>query len=83
MPQAVRASDSTLLLSSEKPEDSALRSVLRRWAKDARTVRKKSASLSMDAGGSVRVFRQTTALVTFGCGIKQLAGTSNNSSGCA
>ena len=57
-------------------------SVLRRWAKLARTVRKNSTSSRMSAGAG-RVRRQTTALVTFGCGMKHEAGTSNSSSGAA
>ena len=45
-------------------------------------VQKKSASFLISAGGSC-VCRRTTALVTFGCGMKQLGGTSNSSSGAA
>ena len=52
-------------------------------ANAARTVRKNSASSAMSAGGCGRVFRHTTALVTFGCGMKQLGGTSNSSFGAA
>ena len=57
--------------------------VLRRWAKLARTTRKKNASSATIAGGWDRTVRCSTAEVTLGWGIKQLGGTSKRISGWA
>lgn len=54
--------------------------VFRRWAKAARTTRKKWASSSTSAGAGRGVIRRT-AEVTLGAGIKQEGGTSKSSSG--
>ena len=67
----------------ESPDESAFKSVFLRWANAARTTLKNMVSLLISQTGSFRMVSFKTALVTFGCGMKQLAGTSNSSSGSA
>ena len=82
-PAAVRHAIIWALESVPKPEDKPFTSVLRRWAKLARTVRKKSFSSAMGQGGAFRQGSVITAEVTLGWGIKQEGGTSNRISGWA
>ena len=66
----------------QEPPREALRllaRVLRRWAKAARTTRKKWASSSTSAGGALGTMRSTEE-VTLGAGRKQSGGTSKSSS---
>ena len=64
----------------DREEVRLLARVFRRWAKAARTTRKKWASSSTSAGAGRGVIRRT-AEVTLGAGIKQEGGTSKSSSG--
>ena len=82
-PQEMIRSVSSSLVRSGKPAARAFGSVFLRCAKAARTTRKNNASSGISQGGSLRVRSVRTAEVTFGCGIKQDAGTSNRISGTA
>ena len=82
-PQFTRTRAAFSLSKTPNCELSAFTSVLRRWLNAARITRNISFSSPTSTGGFSRRRRRITLDVTFGCGTKQLGGTSNSSSGSA